>query len=399
LYIFRPDEDYYRFFHELNGIPSSRDIYSEYSALGRSASMVEEEPSGPSQRRWTVFGYDAAAGILRNDDVFSGKIIVPNVWLALGTSLIHLDGEEHAQLRRAARPLFSPARLRRWEHSVVRPAAHALLDRIVARGRADLVGDFAAVLPHIVLARLMGFSDEDMENARRWAVQILCAGHDLATGMRASSGLTRCLQRVLAARREAPADDLSTDVLHLEVGGRPLGEEAQLSFLRMLTPGGFETTFRALANLLTGLLAEPAQLAALREDPSLIPQAVEEGLRWETSILRTARIALCDTVVDGVSLPAGARVEVHLAAANHDERVFAGPERFNLFRPAVPHLAFSLGQRHCLGAALARMELRVALEALLERLPGLALDPAAEPPVIGGHLFRSALRLPVVFDT
>ncbi|XXY46117.1 cytochrome P450 [Sorangium sp. So ce269] len=357
------------------------------------------DPNAPSSKQWTVVGYDAANEVLKRHDTFSGKVVVADVWFAMGTSLLHLDGEEHAQHRSATRPLFSPERIRDWEHRLVRPAAHALIDRFAARGRADLVEEFAAELPHLVLSKLMGFAEEDMADARRWAVQLLCAGHDFSTGMDASTGLTRCLRRMLAARRDAPSDDLSTDVLHLEVGGRPLTEEEQLSFLRMLTPAGFETTFRALANLLTGLLTEPAQLAALRADPSLIPRAVEEGLRWETSVLRSVRIAQRDAEVDGVLLPAGAWINVNMAAANHDERVFEEPERFDLFRSQRPHLAFGFGNRYCLGAALARMELRVGLEALIERLPGLALDPAAEPPVIGGHLFRSALMLPVVFDT
>jgi cytochrome P450 len=395
LYTFCPHEGYYRVFHDLNGIPSSGDIHSGYSALRQTAPIVAES----TPNRWLAVGYEAAAEIIKNGADFSGKVIVPDVFLAMGASLTHLGGQAHAELRRATQALFSPERLRRWEETVVRPAALELVERISRRGHADLVADLAALLPHVVLGKIMGFSEADMENARRWAVQILCASFDLDTALTASSELTRCLRALLAARRESPADDLASDVLGLEVGGRPITEEEQLAFLRMMTPAGFETTFRALANLFTGLLTHPEQLATLARDPTLVPQAVEEGLRWETSVLRTIRIAKRDVVVQGVPLPAGAWVSVNVAAANHDPEVYAEPERFDIFRPRRPHLAFGIGRRHCLGAALARMELRVALETVVEKLPGLRLDPLATPPVIGGHLFRSALRLPVLFDT
>ena len=396
MYTFCPYEGYYRAFHDLNGIPSSRDIHSEYAALRAQGPIVAE----PQPNRFIVVGYEAASQIIRRSKDFSGKVIIPDLWLVLGASLTHLGGQEHADLRRATQPLFSPERLLRWEDTVVRPAARTLVDRIAGMRRADLVADFAALLPHIVLGEILGFSEEDMEKARGWAVQILGAGTDLDTALTASNELTRCLQALLAARREQPADDLATDVLHLELGGRPITEVEQLAFLRLMTPAGFETTFRALANLLTGLFTHPEQWAALKRDPTLVPQAVEEGLRWETSVLRTIRIATDDVVVDGVSLPAGAWLSVNVAAANHDPAVYPEPERFDIFRPreAPPHLAFGIGRRHCLGAALARMELRVALEALIERLPNLRLDPAAPPPVIGGHLFRSSLELPVLVE-
>jgi cytochrome P450 len=174
-------------------------------------------------------------------------------------------------------------------------------------------------------------------------------------------------------------------------------DEETVSFLRLLLPAGAQTTYRTLCNLLLGLLTHPEQLDAVYADRSLIPQAVEEGLRWEPPLVNFGRIATVDTEIEGVPIPAGTVVNLVVAAAGHDPQRWDRPEEFDIFRPSRPHLAFGSGSHVCLGISFARMELKVAMEQILERLPDLRLDPAAEDVFIGGFGARSPDELPVVF--
>jgi cytochrome P450 len=170
------------------------------------------------------------------------------------------------------------------------------------------------------------------------------------------------------------------------------------SFCRLLAPAGAETTYRSSSNLLFGLLSHPEQLAALRADRTLMRQAIEEGLRWEAPLTGIVRTCIRDTEVCGVPIPAGTVVAVGLGSANHDERRWEDPERFDIFRPQRQHIAFAAGPHTCLGMHLARMETRVVIDALLDRLPNLALDPEAHDVHVGGDSFRAPHALPVVFD-
>jgi len=182
--------------------------------------------------------------------------------------------------------------------------------------------------------------------------------------------------------------------------GERLDDEEIYSFLRLLLPAGAETTYRATGNVLYGLLTNPAQLAALRADRSLMPQAVEESIRWETPLLITSRTAIVDTEIAGVRVAAGMQVVPQVGAANRDETRWEDPDRYDLFRPQQPHIAFGVGPHMCLGMHLARMEMGTAVSVLLDRLPDLRLDPEAferDDPHIHGQTFRSPTSLPVIF--
>jgi cytochrome P450 len=191
---------------------------------------------------------------------------------------------------------------------------------------------------------------------------------------------------------------LTSVLAHAEIDGAKLSDDDIFAFLRLLAPAGAETTYRSSSNLLLALLTHPTQFDALRQDRSLLPQAIDEGLRWECPLTGIMRIATEETEVLGTKLPAGALVNVNLGSANHDETRYEKPERFDIFRPRKQHLAFASGPHTCLGMHLAIMETRVVLEAVLDRLPNLRLDPAARDIHIGGVIFRSPAELPVKFD-
>jgi cytochrome P450 len=158
-----------------------------------------------------------------------------------------------------------------------------------------------------------------------------------------------------------------------------------------------ETTYRSTGNLLFGLLSNPDQLDAVRADRSLIPQAIEEAVRWEPPLLTITRVATRDARLGGLDVPAGSTVMPMLGSANRDETRWPDPDRFDVFRAPRRHIGFGHGTHVCLGMHLARLEMRVALELLFERLPGLRLDPEGDDPHIRGQVFRSPTSLPVLF--
>ena len=202
---------------------------------------------------------------------------------------------------------------------------------------------------------------------------------------------------VLAERRAHPANDLMSILAASELDGQHLTDEEIFAFLRLLLPAGAETTYRSSSNLLFGLLTHPDQLDALRADRALMPKAIEEGLRWEPPLTTIVRTATRDTVVDGVDVPAGAVVITNMGSANHDEKYWERSEEFDIHREQRQHLAFAFGPHMCLGMHLARMETRVVLERIFERLPNVRLDPAADAPQITGMTFRAPPALPVLF--
>ena len=183
-----------------------------------------------------------------------------------------------------------------------------------------------------------------------------------------------------------------------ELDGVRLEDEAIFAFLRLLAPAGAETTSRSSANLLCGLLSDPVQWEAVCKDRDLIPQAIEEGLRWEAPLTGIQRTATQDTEVCGVPIQAGTSIHVCMGAANRDETRWEDPDRFDIMRPRHHHAAFAFGPHTCLGMHLARLETRVALEALMDGLPGLRLDPDAKAPEVTGLSFRSPVELRVSFD-
>jgi cytochrome P450 len=253
--------------------------------------------------------------------------------------------------------------------------------------------------PAQVIARILGLPRADYPAFQRWAIELTSVAANWDRGVAASAALRDYFAGVMAERRSAPGDDLISELVRAEVDGEKLTDEEIYSFLRLLLPAGVETTYRATGNLLFALLGDRAQFDALYHDRSLFPQAFEESLRWEGPVTVILRRATCDTELAGVPIAAGADVALLLGAANRDERKYPDPDRYDMFRQMRQHVGFGFGVHVCLGMHLARMESRVAVNTLFDRLGPFTLDPAAEAPHIEGMAFRSPLSLPVVFST
>jgi cytochrome P450 len=346
---------------------------------------------------FTVFSYDGVHQVLSDGTTFSSAGYADVMGEVMGHTILEMDEPEHHTYRALVQQAFSRKAMARWEHEAVGPIVDEHIDAFVDRGRAELVRELTFPFPVTVIARLLGLPRADLQQFHRWAVELISVGFDWDRGMAASRSLRDYFAGVVAERRRSPDDDLISSLVDVELDGKRLTDDEIFAFLRLLLPAGAETTYRSSSNLLFGLLTHTDQLDALRGDRSLMAQAIEEGLRWEPPLLTILRTATRDTVVDGVEVGAGSVIIVNMGSANHDEKYWESPEEFDIFRKQRQHLAFAFGPHMCLGMHLARMETRVALTRIFDRLPNLRLDPDAEPAHISGMTFRAPTALPVLF--
>jgi cytochrome P450 len=315
---------------------------------------------------------------------------------AVGRSFISMDGDEHRVYRRLATPAFRSGAVARLEATGLAELARELAGELAGRAEADLVASFTHRFPLRMIARLLGLPRGDEERFAGWAIGLLSVPFDPELARRSSEEFTAYLLPILAERRRRPRGDVISELAAAEVEGRRLGDEDVLSHVRLLFPTGAETTTSALGNLLFALLSEPERWKRVVEEPDERHAAVEELLRWENPVAVVPRVAAAEPVeFAGAEIPAQAPVLFCIAAAHRDPAAFADPDRFDPGRRGgAALLAFGPGLRTCPGMHLARKEMRVALDALCERFPGLRLlDRDASVPV--GAVLRAPERLPV----
>ena len=381
----------------------SRDPYPELAAA-RKANPVQRldmsnMPHDEAKPVFFVYRYDDILDVLRDGETYSsGQIIELIMGDVMGRHImLGMDDPEHRRYRALVSTAFGPKAIARWEAQLIDPIASDLIDRFDGRGHAELVREFTFPYPTQVIAGMLGLPRADYQRFQRWSIAILSVFTKRAAAIAASEQVKEYLARILDDRRREPRDDLISDLAQAELDGERLSDEEIFSFLRLLLPAGVETTYRSTGNLLFSLLSRPDQLDAVRADRSLIPQAIEETVRYEAPLLNITRIATRDTVLGGVPIPAGSTLMTMLAAANRDESRWNDPDHYDIFRAVRPSVAWGQGPHICLGMHLARVEMQVALNLLLDRLPGLRLDPDGDDPHIRGQVFRSPTSLPVLF--
>jgi len=354
---------------------------------------------GEQVQGYELYRYEDCAAVLRDNDTFSSESIRAGMSVVMGPyPLVGMDEPEHKRLRSLVAQAFRHKTLAHFEDDLVVPVVDEMIDEFADRGSAELVRELTYRYPVQVIAVILGLPRDDFEQFHRWAAAIISIAARPMEAIRSSSDLKQYLEGVLEDRRAHPRDDLVSDLLAADIDGEQLGEEEIFSFLRLLLPAGAETTYRATGNLLFGLLTDPAQLDALRADRSLLTPAVEEAIRWEPPLLITSRVSLRDAEIAGTTIPAGAQVIPNIGSANRDETRWDHAEDFDLHREAKPVISFGVGPHMCLGMHLARMEMRAAVNRLVDRCPNLRLDPGADDPHIHGETFRSPTELPVLFD-
>ncbi|MFB4298726.1 cytochrome P450 [Actinomadura sp. NTSP31] len=357
-------------------------------------------------RRWSepvvsVFDYGTVNAVFRDSETFNSEIL-RGTFATFGPNILGMDGAEHARHRAVVQPSFGRAATQWWIDRWIAGITDALLSRVEGRGRAELNLDFCALLPLLTITGSFGVRMAETLRLRELIERMIGADVAREDKLAASAAAADLLLPVIADRREHPRDDLISRLVQERVRDEDgnlhgLADEDVLAFARLILTAGSGTTWRQLGITLWALLNNPAQLDAVRRDRSLVRAAIEESLRWEVTDPTFFRMATRDTVLGGVRVPAGARVALCLTAANHDPARWDDPDAFDLFRPLRPHLSFAGGPHVCLGMHLARAEMTVALNAILDRLPNLRWDPDAPRPVLMGLQMRGPARLPVVF--
>jgi len=375
-----------------------RNPYPVYDQL-RSASPVFHVP--PPFDAWLIFDYEGAWRALNDHDAFSSKVPSPPNWF------IFFDPPRHTKQRGLIARAFTPRVVANLE-PFIRRLSRELLDAVMESGEMDLVAEYAAPLPMTVIAELIGMFGVDLPRFKRWSDGILKISYTRSGAEAASAALQEFgavtaeidnyLTELIARRRKAPEDDLITRLVEAEVDGERLTQPEILGLFQLLIVGGQETTVNLIANAMLCLLEHPDQLARLRAAPDLLPAAIEEVLRYRAPLQWVMRTPRRDVAMHGQIIPAGKLVLPMIGSANRDPKQFRDPNRFDIAREPNPHIAFGHGIHACLGAPLARLEARIALTDLLERLRDFRLtsaEPWSPRQVLNVH---GPASLPIYFE-
>jgi cytochrome P450 len=349
---------------------------------------------------WVLFDYDDVFQAFRDDRIFSSHAYDQTIGLVIGHTILAMGGKEHHDHRNLVAKAFRATALERWEPTVIGPVCDQLIDEIKNDGSADLVKAVTFEFPTRIIATLLGLPREDFDLFRRLSLDLISIQTDIEAGLNASIELQSYFLSQVEQRRHRITDDIIGDLVGAEIEGEKLTDKAIISFLRLLLPAGLETTYRSSGNLLYLLLSNPEQLTLLYQDRSLMAGAIEEGLRYETPLTAVVRTTTEDIEIDRKTIPSGAQIDLCMGSANRDASRWTDPDTFNIRRPRQAHIAFAGGIHMCLGMHLARLETRVMLNSLFDRVADLALVPddrTGDGARIVGLTFRSPNKLPVTF--
>jgi cytochrome P450 len=376
--------------------------YPYYSALRRDNPVVWLEPL----QCWAVSRYDDVDYALRNPEIFSSAN-----WLGQSIGdlspapevpwMIETDPPNHSRLRKLVNKGFTPRMVARLEPRI-RAIANDLLANARIQPEIDFVRDFSGALPVIVIAEMLGVEPEHRLDFKRWSDNVVLGtsrptDEAARAQVRASNAEMRTyFQQAIADRRKAPREDLLTVLVQAEEERQTLSSDEVLAMAMLILLAGNETTMNLLSNTVLALQAHPADLAGIRRERVLIPRLIEEMLRYDSPVQIVFRRTTEAVELSGQTIPPNAVVFVLIGSANRDERKFADPDRFDLSRDASEHLAFGFGTHFCLGAQLARLEAKVALEEFFASCPPFTVD-LHRVERIKSVLLRGIKHLPIRF--
>jgi cholest-4-en-3-one 26-monooxygenase len=358
---------------------------------------------------WNVVKHADVVAMNRDSDLFSSEIggtgiLDPDEMEGAaggdprGVMMLYMDPPKHTRYRLLVNKGFTPRMIGLLEQYLTHRST-LIVDNVIERGSCDFVEDLAAELPLQAIADIMGVPQEDRKLLFSWSNRMI--GFDdpeyaSADGAEAAGELYMYVNGLASQRRAEPRDDIVTRLINAEIGGDRLSELEFDMFMLLLTVAGNETTRNTTSWGMWALMQHPEQYAALREDPDLLGPAIEEILRWASPVYHFRRTAMADTEIRGQAIAKGDKVVMWHISANRDEEVFADPYRFDITRSPNEQVAFGGGGLHyCLGANLARMELRLILREVLDRIPDMKL--AGEPKILRSNFIGGVKHMPVTF--
>ncbi|MEE3329504.1 MAG: cytochrome P450 [Myxococcota bacterium] len=352
---------------------------------------------------WAVARHEDIMHVSKTPELFcSGKSSRPerDTWIP---SMINFDDPHHKRRRNLVNRGFTPRRVEDHEENI-RTICRELINAVCEKGSCEFVRDIAAPLPMAIIGDMLGVLPEDRSQLLEWSDDLVTGSGNDAPGVKersakAALGWIQYAQNVLKDRRANPErDDLISMLVHAELDGERLDDEAIIQESLLILVGGDETTRHVIVQGMEALIANPDQRQLLIDDPSRIPLAVEEMLRWVSPIKNMNRTATRDTELRGEKIREGDRMLLLYHSGNLDERAFDAPEEFRVLRDPNNHVAFGgYGTHFCLGASLARLELRIMFEELLRRLPDIEIAPGAELPLRRNNFIVGIEEMPVTF--
>ncbi|MGW4544873.1 cytochrome P450 [Streptomyces violaceorubidus] len=384
--------------------------YPVYRMMRDGAPLIRHEAT----RSWIVSRYEDVERVFKDrGDRFTTENYDWQLEPVHGRTILQLSGREHAVRRALVAPAFRGADLQERFLPVIERNSRELIDAFRHTGRADLVADYATRFPVNVIADMLGLDKADHDRFHGWYTSVIAFLGNLsgdpevaAAGARTRTEFAEYMIPVIRERRENPGDDLLSTLCAAEVDGVRMSDEDIKAFCSLLLAAGGETTDKAIAGIFANLLAHPEQLAAVREDRSLIPRAFAETLRYTPPVHMIMRQTATEVTLSGGTIPAGATVTCLIGAANRDESRYRDPDRFDIMRDdlttttafsaAADHLAFALGRHFCVGALLAKAEVEIGVGQLLDALPDLRTEEGFEV-VERGVFTRGPQSLPVRF--
>jgi pimeloyl-[acyl-carrier protein] synthase len=383
------------------------DPYPTYHRL-RAEDPVHQSPLG----FWVLTRYEDVVASLRDPRMIKEPIAafvaarfgLPAPPLGMGLSMLDRDPPDHTRLRGLVSKAFTPRVIEQLRPHI-QQIVDGLLDRVQGDREMDLIEQFAYPLPVIVICEMLGVPVADHERFKGWGLDIargldaIMLPPDSPVAERsvlARRALADYFRGLIAERRRAPRDDMLSGLIAAEEAGDKLSEDELLATCILLLVAGHETTVNLIGNGSLALLRHPAELRRLREDPGLIVTAVEELLRFDGPVQRTARIPSEDVTIGGKTIGKGEMVMPFIGAADRDPAQFPDPDRLDIGRTENRHIAFGWGIHFCIGAPLARVEGQIAISTLLRRMPRLALA-TAEPQHRQSLTLRGLTSLPVSF--
>jgi cytochrome P450 len=394
---------------DLEGIDlSDPDAFAHGPPHGLFARMRSEAPvhwngSADGEGFWSLTKAADIRAVSRDTDTWSSALRgvfvredVPVPVELIRLIMLGMDPPLHTKHRMIVQKVFTPHTVNRQEDKI-RDRVNGLIDRVCERGECDFVADLAVELPLQTIAAMLGVPHEDRGRLFEWTNRIEAAHTEHTDdGLAAFGEMGEYLSGLIDERRRAPSDDLISALMAAEVDGEQLSDVEITSFFGLLMFAGNDTTRNTASGGLLALLEHPEQRVALASDPGILPGAVEEILRWVTAVMWFSRTATRDTEIHGVPILHGQKLVLWYASGSRDEELVPDPMQFDVTRTAVEHQAFGGGGRHfCLGASLARLQLRVLFAELLRRLPDIGL--AGSPVRLRSNWVNGLTSLPIRF--